>query len=108
MKPASVLYMSMSLDGYIAGPNDNPDNPGGDVFMRLHEWYGEDFNPEGPAGAVVDEERAFGAIVAGRRTVEDPFAARRLNWPGANPSAAPPPSRIESLRRAITQRRETE
>ncbi|MGO8825649.1 MAG: hypothetical protein ACLQU9_10475 [Acidimicrobiales bacterium] len=36
----SVLYMSMSLDGYIAGPNDQPSNPGGDDFMRLHEWYG--------------------------------------------------------------------
>ena len=35
---ASVLYMSMSLDGYIAGPNDEPGNPGGDGFMRLHEW----------------------------------------------------------------------
>jgi hypothetical protein len=32
--------MSMSLDGYIAGPNDKPGNPGGDDFMRLHEWYG--------------------------------------------------------------------
>ena len=37
---ASVLYMSMSLDGYIAGPNDEPGNPGGDGFMRLHDWYG--------------------------------------------------------------------
>ena len=37
---SSVLFMSMSLDGYIAGPNDGPDNPGGDGFMRLHEWYG--------------------------------------------------------------------
>ena len=36
---ASVLYMSMSLDGYIAGPNDEPDNPGGDGFERLHEWF---------------------------------------------------------------------
>ena len=36
---ASVLYMSMSLDGYVAGPNDEPGNPGGDGFMRLHEWY---------------------------------------------------------------------
>ena len=35
---ASVLYMSMSLDGYIAGPNDEPGNPGGDDFMRLHEF----------------------------------------------------------------------
>jgi len=33
-----VLYMSMSLDGYIAGPN-HPGNPGGDGFNRLHEWY---------------------------------------------------------------------
>jgi hypothetical protein len=24
---SSVLYMSMSLDGYIAGPNDEPGNP---------------------------------------------------------------------------------
>ncbi len=36
----SVLYMSMSLDGYVAGPNDKPGNPGGDDFMRLREWYG--------------------------------------------------------------------
>ncbi|TDO33284.1 hypothetical protein EV643_13382 [Kribbella sp. VKM Ac-2527] len=35
---SSVLYMSMSLDGYIAAPNDGPDNPGGDGFIRLHEW----------------------------------------------------------------------
>lgn len=67
---ASVLHMSMSLDGYIAGPNDEPDNPGGDGFMRLHEWYGEAFHPQGPAGEVVDEENTYGAIVAGRRTVE--------------------------------------
>jgi hypothetical protein len=32
---ASVLYMLMSLDRYIAGPNDGPDNPGGDGFGRL-------------------------------------------------------------------------
>src|SRR5213080_4584959 len=50
----SVLYMAMSLDGYIAGPNDEPDNPGGDGFMRLHEWFlgpdGEFARPSGPAG----------------------------------------------------------
>ena len=42
--PASVLYMSMSLDGHIAGSDDRPDNPGGDGFMRLHEWLA-DGNP---------------------------------------------------------------
>jgi hypothetical protein len=31
----SVLYMSMSLDGYIAGPNDGPGNPGGDEAIHI-------------------------------------------------------------------------
>src|SRR5579871_3182546 len=66
----SVLYMSMSLDGYIAGPNDDVGNPGGDDFMRLHEWYGDRSQPAGPAGAFVDEINATGAVLAGRRTVE--------------------------------------
>lgn len=67
---ASVLYMSMSLDGYIAGPNDTPENPGGDGFMRLHEWYGDFSRPSGPVGELFDEANAYGAILAGRRTVE--------------------------------------
>ena len=70
----SVLYMSMSLDGYIAGPNDVTDNPGGDGFMRLHDWFG--FAPDGsmhqsePARELIDEMESYGAIVVGRRTVE--------------------------------------
>jgi dihydrofolate reductase len=62
--------MSMSLDGYIAGPNDGPGNPGGDGFMRLHEWFGDFSRPSGPVGELLDEMFACGAIVAGRRTVE--------------------------------------
>ena len=73
--PASVLYMSMSLDGYIAGPNDEPGNPGGDGFMRLHQWYGNFTPPSGPgpsgsSGDFLDEINATGAVLAGRRTVE--------------------------------------
>jgi dihydrofolate reductase len=72
---ASVLYMSMSLDGYIAGPNDSPDNPGGDDFDRLHEWIftaepGWNVRPSGPARDFHDEGNATGAVLAGRRTVE--------------------------------------
>ncbi len=74
---ASVLYMSMSLDGYIAGPNDAPDNPGGDGFMRLHEWYGF-ASGAGPTTEVrsetgrqfLDEVMRTGAVLAGRNTVE--------------------------------------
>jgi dihydrofolate reductase len=66
--------MSMSLDGYIAGPNDEPGNPGGDNFGRLHEWFatadGEFFRPSGPAGVLIDEINATGAVLVGRRTVE--------------------------------------
>ena len=86
---ASVLYMSKSLDGYIAGPNDEPDNPGGDGFMRLHEWFGftpdGDFTrPPGPVGELIDEMDSFGAIVAGRRTVEQVD-----HWAGDHHHGAP-------------------
>ncbi len=71
---ASVLYMSMSVDGYIAGPNDRPDNPGGDDFGRLHEWFtdedGELITPSGPAGQLVEEMNATGAVLIGRRLAE--------------------------------------
>ena len=73
--PASVLYMSMSLDGYIAGPNDEPNNPGGDGFMRLHDWYGFTADgkfspPSRQAGELIEEMDAIGAVLAGRRTAE--------------------------------------
>ena len=76
---SSVLYMSMSLDGYIAGPNDGPGNPGGDDFMRLHEWYGfgpdpgpneATVDPSGVGGQFLDEIKATGAVLSGRNTVE--------------------------------------
>jgi dihydrofolate reductase len=71
----SVLYMSMSLDGYIAGPNDGPGNPGGNGFMRLHEWYGFVGTPPNMKGTglgahFMEEGQATGAVLAGRRTVE--------------------------------------
>jgi dihydrofolate reductase len=71
----SVLYMSMSLDGYIAGPNDEVGNPGGDGFMRLHEWYGvvsegEVVQPSRTGGQFMDEINATGAVLVGRRTAE--------------------------------------
>lgn len=66
----SVLYMSMSLDGYIAGPNDAPDNPGGDGFARLHAWLEDSAPSARVAGEMLDEIKACGAVLAGRRTVE--------------------------------------
>src|SRR4030088_27370 len=70
--------MSMSLDGFIAGPNEGPDNGLGDGGHRLHEWFltGVDADhmgvdrPAGVNGEVWDEMRATGAVVAGRGTFE--------------------------------------
>ncbi len=71
---ASVLYMSMSLDGYIAGPNDGLGNGLGEGGERLHDWGvapdGAIFPPAGPAGQLIDEMNATGAILVGRRTAE--------------------------------------
>ncbi|MFY9586980.1 MAG: dihydrofolate reductase family protein [Actinomycetota bacterium] len=81
---AGKLYagMSMSLDGYIAGPNDGPDNGLGDGGDQLHEWiYGlkswrEPHRLEGGEtnqdDAVMKEafERA-GAFIMGRRMFDN-------------------------------------
>jgi dihydrofolate reductase len=63
------LYMSMSLDGFIAGPNETDDHGLGDGGLRLHDWI-----LDGPTSdadrQVVDEMMACRAIVAGRGTFE--------------------------------------
>src|SRR3979409_127500 len=93
---ASVLYMSMSLDGYIAGPNDAPGNPGGDGFMRLHEWFatpsGEFFRPAVPDGQLIEEINATGAVLVGRRTAEqvDHWGGAHHGVPIFVPSHRPP------------------
>jgi dihydrofolate reductase len=72
----SVLYMSMSLDGFIAGRDDGPANGLGNGGDRLHEWLGEPvsdfphFSPPGLSGEVVAEVMATGAVVVGRRTFD--------------------------------------
>ena len=93
---ASVLYMSMSLDGYIAGPNDEPGNPGGDGFGRLHDWYGDSqpsgAEPSKASAEFLDEMNATGAVLAGRRTVEqvDHYNGHHHGVPIFVPSHRPP------------------
>lgn len=72
-----VLYMSMSVDGFIAGPGDDLEHGlgiGGDV---LHSWLTEGgVSPEshrptdGPNATVFDEMMDTGAVIVGRRTFE--------------------------------------
>ncbi|HWV84580.1 MAG TPA: dihydrofolate reductase family protein [Capillimicrobium sp.] len=69
---ASVLYMSMSLDGFIAGPNAGPGNGLGDGGERLHDWVLTDggLASGGVNGQIVQEFMSTGAIVAGPGTFE--------------------------------------
>jgi dihydrofolate reductase len=77
---STVLYMSMSLDGFITGPNVRPDNGLGDGGEWLHEWVfpgakGGDFEAaiarlRGVNRQIYDEMMSTGAVVAGRATFE--------------------------------------
>ena len=65
-----AIDMSMSLDGYIAAPNDVPGDGLGEDGMRLHNW-GFD-NPgvfERVFDGVIGET---GAVIMGRRAYETP------------------------------------
>lgn len=77
---ATVLFMSMSLDGFITGPNESPDNALGDGGDQLHEWVfpgleGGDFEGAvtrltGVNREVYDDFMSTGAVLAGRGTFE--------------------------------------
>src|SRR5260370_42413872 len=77
-----LLDISMSLDGFIAAPNDDPERPLGDGGQRLHDWgFGGKTERTGntPRKSAVDSRDAevldemfntTGAMVAGRRTYD--------------------------------------
>jgi dihydrofolate reductase len=77
---ATVLYMSMSLDGFITGPHVSPENGLGDGGERLHEWVfpdagGGDFEAAvarltGVNRQIYDEFMLTGAVISGRATFE--------------------------------------
>jgi dihydrofolate reductase len=80
--------ISMSLDGYVAGPNQSPDDPLGEGGEGLHDWFVRTRafkaifgNPdEGETG--LDDDRAeawaqtFGATIMGRNM----FGPIRGDW----------------------------
>lgn len=73
-----AVDITMSLDGFIAGPNDGPGNGLGDGGDKLHEWAYElaSFRePHGMEGGIVNEDSKIldegmnqpGAIICGKR-----------------------------------------
>jgi dihydrofolate reductase len=64
-----VLEISMSLDGFVAGPNVSIDNPMGDGGERLHDWL---FGAKTMADSAIitDLLDHLGAVILGRRTYD--------------------------------------
>ncbi len=95
------LKISMSLDGFVAGPNQSVDNPLGIGGMRLHEWvfplavwrsmHGEQGGEVNESTKVIEESLAdIGATVMGRNMFgghPGPWDARKPwnGWWGVNP-----------------------
>ena len=83
MNPLIRLYMSMSLDGFIAGPDDRTGQELGRGGGRLFNWM-DDRMSDGPSGRVFREAMATGAVISGRRTFE--LAGR---WQGDHHDGVP-------------------
>src|SRR5438309_1831298 len=93
--------ISMSLDGFVAGPRQSLENPIGMGGMRLHQWvfplaawramHGETGGERNASNAIVEEGRAkVGATIMGRNMFggyPGPWNTRSPwnGWWGENP-----------------------
>jgi dihydrofolate reductase len=75
--------MTMSLDGFVTGPQDSIDNPMGIDGFRIFNWLDRREEP-GPSGQAFDEAMTSRAVISGRRTYEH---ARR--WDGDHHGGVP-------------------
>ncbi len=65
-----LVYVAMSLDGYVAGPDVSHDHPMGVGGERLHEWmFGAHADPADQA-LTEAVHAGTGAVVLGRRTFD--------------------------------------
>lgn len=73
-----VLFGSMSLDGFITGPNSSLENGLGDGGLLLHEWAMDESNDVNQK-FVAEVANSAGAIITGRTTYD-----QSVRWWGAN------------------------
>jgi dihydrofolate reductase len=72
--------MAMSVDGFVAGPNQSPDEPSGEgVDGRLHRWMFEEADAHANEIAAIT---AAGAYVMGRNMFGPGRGAWDLDWRG--------------------------
>jgi dihydrofolate reductase len=79
-----ILHMSMSLDGFVAGPDVGLERPLGQGGERLHEWLFASGDPL-DAEVAADMVAEIGAVVLGNRT----FTVGEQHWGGATPFPVP-------------------
>jgi dihydrofolate reductase len=88
-----TCQISISLDGFVAGPNQSLENPIGEGGMRLHEWVfptagwrrqqGMDGGEDGPDSEVVEEgAQGIGAYIMGRNMFGGGPGAWNQDWKG--------------------------
>ncbi|MFF0773091.1 dihydrofolate reductase family protein [Nonomuraea wenchangensis] len=67
---AVVLHKSMSLDGFVAGPDVGAEHPMGRGGTRLHEWMFTDRPDPRDKEVLAATTASAGAVVVGRRTFD--------------------------------------
>jgi dihydrofolate reductase len=92
-------HISVSLDGYVAGPNQSVENPIGEGGMRLHEWvfatdswrgqHGLEGGERTADAEVIDEVvQGVGAYIMGRKMFgggDGPWDESWTGWWGEDP-----------------------
>jgi len=71
-------HMSISLDGFVAGPDQSTDDPIGVGGMKLHEWHIGEPTTEADAAARDNLMRQCGAYIMGRNM----YGPIRGDWVG--------------------------
>jgi dihydrofolate reductase len=72
----TTCHVSISLDGFMAGPDQDRDNPLGVGGLRLHKWHLGEPDNDVDAGLVAELLRPRGAFVMGRNM----FGPIRGEW----------------------------
>lgn len=78
------IDITMSLDGFIAGPDISTKDPMGKGGLRLHDWLFDGTSVDKKISS--EQMQGAGAVIIGRRMYETAIDGP---WEGANPFSAP-------------------
>ncbi|WP_431435413.1 dihydrofolate reductase family protein [Actinophytocola sp.] len=80
--------ISMSLDGYVTGPNDSREHPLGEGGERLHRWLDPRHHTPDDVAVLGEMVAGVGAIVMGRRSYD--FCEGEGGWGEGGPAGDVP------------------